>query len=138
MRHVAVPDYFTSGRSHKRSLRNSLNKLKVYGAVEVVPEPIFYHNPVECRQSMVVLKNEVVQDEQSWNLTASYEGDIASIEDKAQTSHIMIMVGLKHRHSGLSSSIKLEVNDPMFFESSKQRFDLIGRYEWVSEEQLLI
>lgn len=33
-RHVAVPDYFSSGRSHQSSLKNSLNLLKDYGSVD--------------------------------------------------------------------------------------------------------
>jgi len=33
-RHLAVPDYFTSGRSHSKSLRQSLAKLKDYGLEE--------------------------------------------------------------------------------------------------------
>ena len=31
-RHVSVPDYFTSGRSHQSSLKNSLKMLKDYGS----------------------------------------------------------------------------------------------------------
>jgi len=32
-RHMAIPDYFSSGRSHKKSLRSSLQKMKDYGAI---------------------------------------------------------------------------------------------------------
>jgi len=30
-RHIAIPDYFTSGRSHSRSLKNSIERSKGYG-----------------------------------------------------------------------------------------------------------
>ena len=33
-RHVAIPDYFSSGRSHKSSLKKSLNLIKDYGSVD--------------------------------------------------------------------------------------------------------
>ena len=38
-RHVAVPDYFTSGRSHSNSLKRSLNLIKDYGSIDyMLPE----------------------------------------------------------------------------------------------------
>lgn len=33
-RHVAIPDYFSSGRSHKSSLKKSLSLIKDYGSVD--------------------------------------------------------------------------------------------------------
>ena len=57
-RHVSIPDYFSSGRSHNSSLRKSLNSLKDYGSVN-------YHIPgssslpaEDLQQSMIRLTDE--------------------------------------------------------------------------------
>lgn len=57
-RHSAIPDYFTSGRSHQRSLKQSLQLLKALGSVEIEETPKFYHAPVVCRQSLMAIASE--------------------------------------------------------------------------------
>lgn len=55
-RHLAVPDYFSSGRSHNRSLKKSLSLLKTYGAVEETPNHFLPNSsklPGSCLQSFM-------------------------------------------------------------------------------------
>lgn len=55
-RHLSIPDYFSSGRSHKRTLRESLAKTKLFGTVsDIEPyiETIVFKAPQECRQSLM-------------------------------------------------------------------------------------
>ncbi|MEL6122859.1 MAG: hypothetical protein AAFR14_03985 [Bacteroidota bacterium] len=83
-RHMAVPDYFTSGKSHTRSLRQSLEKLNVYGDAteESSTQKVTYLASVECRQSLMSVAPEVEGDINSDFLdhviiaTASKDGSI--------------------------------------------------------------
>jgi len=50
-RHLAIPDYFSSGRSHKNSLRRSLNQIKDYGFIEDYSIPGSSDLPAICLQS---------------------------------------------------------------------------------------
>ena len=53
-RHVVIEDYFSSGRSHDRSLRHGLDKLNIFGNLETQKENrIVYDTPVVCRQSLM-------------------------------------------------------------------------------------
>ena len=52
-RHVAIPDYFTSGRSHQSSLRQSLRRIKDYGNVESFILPGSSKLPAVCLQSLM-------------------------------------------------------------------------------------
>ena len=55
-RYLAIPDYFTNGRSHKRTLRESLAKTKLFGLSseeEEYIETMVFIGPTECRQSLM-------------------------------------------------------------------------------------
>ncbi len=57
-RYVTIPDYFTSGKSHKRNLRESLAKLKLYGYQDKeqnLNQPV-YSAPITCRQALMRLR----------------------------------------------------------------------------------
>lgn len=54
-RHLAIPDYFTSGKSHKRSLRESLRQIRDYGQLEEsFMLPGSSSLPGECLQSYML------------------------------------------------------------------------------------
>jgi hypothetical protein len=55
-RYLSIPDYFSSGRSHKRTLRESLAKAKLFGnssEEESYIETMGYKAPRECRQALM-------------------------------------------------------------------------------------
>lgn len=62
-RHVAIPDYFTSGRSHKRSLGNGMKMIEQYGSVESNFLPESSNLPTKCLQSFMVSITEKVKQE---------------------------------------------------------------------------
>lgn len=64
LRHISIPDYFTSGRSHSRSLRESLAKINYFGASEVKDrhDERVHYAPVACRQSLMQAKKPEVVD----------------------------------------------------------------------------
>lgn len=65
-RHLAVPDYFSSGRSHNRSLRKSLSLLKSYGQHETIDASPNYmlpnssKLPGKCLQSFMRGMSEAI------------------------------------------------------------------------------
>jgi len=52
-RHLAIPDYFSSGRSHNNSLRRSLDQIKDYGIIEDFSIPGGSNLPAVCLQSFM-------------------------------------------------------------------------------------
>ncbi len=62
-RHVAVPDYFSSGRSHNSSLRRSLKKVKDYGQLKTdFSIPGSSELPNEMLQSFLVQSSELSRE----------------------------------------------------------------------------
>jgi len=111
-RYMAIPDYFSSGRSHKRTLRESLAKTKIYGAIstdEEYFESVVYSAPVECRQSLLKKVKETYQE----------YNDFVSTTDLSQTISERTSIDLQ-----LSLSA---INEIAFYNSKKRKDQLRQR-----------
>ena len=60
-RHLSIPDYFTSGRSHKRSLGMSMKMIKQYGSVDTHLLPNSSKLPAKCLQSFMIAMSEKIE-----------------------------------------------------------------------------
>ena len=83
-RHLAVPDYFSSGRSHNRSLKKSLSLLKSYGAVEEAPNHFLPNSsqlPGACLQRFMkdLIQEASYEEEHIANL--SFDDEQRFVED---------------------------------------------------------
>ena len=120
-RHIAIPDYFTSGKSHRRNLRESLRKLRAVGHVEenhLLPGSSDL--PGLCLQSFLNgLKAEM---EHSQNKTichiASFIPSEFLLNGNYQESHFLPVSALDYRHRKYSSSHRFtvkEVQEPPYW-----------------------
>lgn len=91
-RHVAVPDYFSSGRSHKSILRSSLKKVKDYGFIQTdfsIPGSSQLSN--EVLQSFLVQTSEASREFDNFSkLTIDVEHEQISIATAKQISNVFI------------------------------------------------
>lgn len=95
-RHVAVPDYFSSGRSHKSSLKNSLNLLKDYGSIDhALPESSNLSGATLQSYIISEMSNRAICSTtyRSNNNRAPQSEDILYQKDRAESLLIKKMIG---------------------------------------------
>lgn len=115
-RHAVVPDYFTSGKSHKRSLREMLNKMKVYGEVGAHDPQIreFYHAPQKCRQALLAVPQDNKNSEISWSntyevidsLIGDYQNEVSNVILSARGAGLPIGDSNHERSEDINQNIR--------------------------------
>ncbi len=132
-RHVAIPDYFSSGRSHQSSLRKSLSLIKDYGSIE---KNFFLPGgsklPAVCLQSyMLSFKNERIEEQILYSKTVKQEIDCRN----KQFSSVLKSFRLnstreidKEYNTHRKESFFLQVYAPDKGENKKQRTKPYNRF----------
>ena len=133
-RHISIPDYFSSGRSHKRSLRQSMKSLKVYGSHTPKLKRDFYHSSRICRQSLMAVSDKVdadsVNSKSQWNPieTSRLDADLSifnSLSIQLANPPIYPVIMDKQRMKARQRYANIAWNQSSLYQTSKA----IAKYE---------
>ena len=139
-RYLAIPDYFSSGKSHSRNLRESLNAIKDYGQIE--PNyflPFESSLPDECLQSTIAISNTTETEE---NIAKQHLDQFISedIGEEFSTKYIKLYskstIGLTENLENLFTNINNQeinrisvdsgIQEKMYFQ--KQHYEVTKRF----------
>jgi len=127
-RHVVIEDYFSSGRSHKRSLRQSLDKLKVFGDLELEDDqdPIVYNSPIECRQSLMID-----------NSKSTFQSiNIERVESDRESEYLEPLSEAGVGHNNIHSLAQWRLKEPIKSIRKRQHLGISWRSEFI--ERVLV